>query len=242
MGLHEGAAAAVCDGTAVDEQDWIAGVFREPILQPHVRVWIYRRPALVLGCSARPDADLAKRAAAAGMDLCVRPSGGGAVLAGPWLLGASVVLPANDAFVAASIPGSFRWLGLAHAAWLRDLGIAARAVPAPVAFAGAALRWSCFGSLSYWEVESCGRKIVGLAQSRRRNGVLFSSGILIEPSPWERLCDMLGQPGEDAAELAGRTVSCAERLEAPAEAARLAQSLLDRLSPLVGGAKSETPG
>jgi len=235
--LPEGIAdAAVCRGTAVEEQAWIARVFREPVLRPSVRVWIYRRPALVLGCSARPGADLAKRAAATGVDLCIRPTGGGAVLVGRWLLGASVVLPAQDPFVAASIPGSFRWLGLAHAAWLQDLGIAAQAVPAPVAFAGATSRWSCFGGLSHWEVEACGRKIVGLAQSRRRNGVLFSSGILIEPPPWEMLCDMLGRPGEDAAELASRTVSCAERLEGPTEAEALAQSLLDRLSPLVGGA------
>ncbi len=243
MGLPGGVAgAAVCHGTAVDEQAWIAEGFREPILQPCVRVWIYRRPALVLGCSARPDAGLAERAAAAGMDVCVRPSGGGAVLAGPWLLGASVVLPAHDALVAASIPASFRWLGLAHAAWLQGLGIAAGAVPAPVAFAGAALRWSCFGGLSHWEVESHGRKIAGLAQARRRNGVLFSAGVLIEPSPWGSLCDVLGQPREDAVALAGRTVSCAERLDAPAQAATLAQSLLDRLSLLVGCANSETPG
>ncbi len=240
--MPEGLAdAAVGRGTAVEEQDWIAEVFRAPVARPSVRVWIYRRPALVLGCSARPDADLAKRAAARGADLCVRPTGGGVVLAGRWLLGASIVLPAQDPFVAASIPGSFRWLGLAHAAWLQDLGIASQAVPAPVAFAGAALRWSCFGGLSHWEVKACGRKIVGLAQARRRNGVLFSSGILIEPPPWELLCDTLGRPGEEAAELANRTVSCAERLEGPAEADALAQSLLDRLAQLAGGARSGSP-
>ncbi len=239
--MPEGVAdAAVRRGTAVEEQEWIARAFRDPVQRPSVRVWIYRRPALVLGCSARPGADLAKRALAKGMDLCVRPTGGGAVLAGRWLLGASVVLPAQDPFVVASIPGSFRWLGLAHATWLQDLGIAAHAVPAPVAFAGAALHWSCFGGLSHWEVEACGRKIVGLAQSRRRNGVLFSSGTLIEPPPWEMLCETLGRPGDEAAELASRTVSCAERLEEPAEAEALAQSLLDRLTPLTRGARPES--
>lgn len=229
--------AAVRRGTAVEEQAWIARVFRDPVQRPSVRVWIYRRPALVLGCSARPGADLAKRAAAKGMDLCTRPTGGGAVLAGRWLLGASVVLPAQDPLVAVSIPASYRWLGLAHAAWLQDLGIAAQSVPAPGEFAGAALHWSCFGGLSHWEVEACGRKIVGLAQSRRRNGVLFSSGTLIEPPPWEMLCETLGRPGNEAAELASRTVSCADHLDEPAEAQALAQSLLDRLSSLAGGAR-----
>lgn len=233
MRLPDRIDAAVCTADAAEEQSWIAAALGEPILAPRLRVWSYRRPAVVLGLSRRTDAALAEAAARAGVHLCARPSGGGAVLAGPWLLGASVVLPPQHALVAASIPRSFRWLGEAHAAWLQDLGVAARTVAAPPTGDDAALSWACFGRLSHWEVDADGRKIVGLAQARRRHGVLFSSGILIDRSPWQVLCDVLGQPAAHAQALAGRTVSCGEILGRPVAAENVAPSLLRALTAAV---------
>ena len=221
--------AAVCRATALDEQAWIAEALAAPVPGRALRVWIYTKPAVVLGCSTGPDAAVAARSAAAGIEWCVRPSGGGAVLAGRWLLGASVIFPAQDPLIAASIPESFRWLGVAHAAWLRGLGIAVRAVASPAQSARDDLRWSCFGNSSRWEVEAQGRKIVGLAQARRRNGVLFSAGMLVEPPPWRLLCDVLGRPREDAIALSARTASCAELLGASVAAEDLAQSLAQAL-------------
>lgn len=225
--------AAVCAADAAAEQFWIASALGEPVSAPRLRIWAYRRPAVVLGRSRRADAAVAQEAARAGVQLCARPSGGGAVLAGPWLLGASVILPPQHALVAASIPRSFRWLGEAHAAWLQDIGVAARAAAAPPASNDAALSWACFGSLSHWEVEAVGRKIVGLAQARRRHGVLFSAGILISLPPWEVLCDVLGQPCAQAQALARRTVSCSETLGKCPDAETLAPSLLRALSEAV---------
>lgn len=225
--------AAVGAAEAADEQTWIASTLAEPVLAPQLRVWTYRRPAVVLGLSRRVDASLAEAAARAGVHLCARPSGGGAVLAGPWLLGASVVLPPQHAVVAASIPRSFRWLGEAHAAWLQDLGIAARAVAAPPAVDDKAIPWACFGSLSPWEVDADGRKIVGLAQARRRHGILFSSGVLVSRPPWQVLCDVLGQPAAHAQALDGRTVSCSEILGQPMDAESVAPALLRALSEAV---------
>lgn len=224
---------AVCRATAAEEQDWIAAVLREPVAKPAVRVWLYDRPAVVLGRSRPLTADLAERAADARADLSLRPSGGGAVLAGPWLLGASVILPPGGRLVTASIPQSFRWLGLAHVAWLAGIGIAARAVPESVGPRDDPLRWSCFASLSHWEVEVGERKIVGLAQARRRNGILFSSGALIASPPWQVLCDVLGQPSQHGRALAERTVSCAELLGRVPEVEHAANSLLQELSTVV---------
>jgi lipoate-protein ligase A len=223
-------AVAVCYATARQEQEWIAVALREPVSQPAVRVWTYAAAAVVLGCSGRSTPAMQERAIAAGAGLCIRPSGGGAVLAGTWLLGTSVILPPQHPLVVASIAESFRWFGLGHAAWLQSIGIAAHAVPAAVVPRGRALPWACFASLSHWEVEAGGGKIVGLAQCRRRNGVLLSSAALVAPPPWELLCDVLGEPPEDAAVLAARTASCRQIRGLPTTAEVLAPSLLLRLA------------
>jgi lipoate-protein ligase A len=223
-------AIAIYAATARQEQEWIAFALREPVSEPAVRVWTYGAAAVVLGCSGRPTSAMQERAVAVGAELGIRPSGGGAVLAGPWLLGTSVILPPQHPLVVASIAESFRWFGLGHAAWLQSIGIAARAVPSAEVPHGRALPWACFASLSHWEVQAGGGKIVGLAQCRRRNGVLLSSAALVAPPPWELLCDVLGEPPEDAAVLAARTASCRQILGLPTTTEALAPSLLLRLA------------
>ena len=109
-----------------EEQVWLTDALRAGIARPAVRVWIHSRTAVVLGCSGRQDAASAARARAAGVELCVRPSGGGAVLAGPWMMSTSVVLPTGHPLVAPGIARSFAWLGSAHCDWLQRLGITAR--------------------------------------------------------------------------------------------------------------------
>lgn len=222
------AAITVHGATAQQEVDWIELALREPVVQPAVRVWAYGAPAVVLGCSRPQTGAMSKRADLAGVALCKRQTGGGAVLAGPWLLGASVVLPARHPLVLASVPPSYRWFGLVHAAWLDAIGVAARALPRPQAPHEAAA-WACFASLSHWEVQAQGCKIVGLAQCRRRNGIVFSSGVLLGPPPWELMCEVLDEPHAHATALAERTTSCAQVLARPVDGAALAESLLLRL-------------
>lgn len=81
-----------------------------------------------------------------------------------------------------------------------------------------------------------GRKIVGLAQVRRKQGVLLASGTLVSAPAWQVLCDALGQPAEDARRLARLTTSCEEQLGATVLmevlAERLSLALLDLLGPL----------
>jgi lipoate-protein ligase A len=221
---------AVHAASVQQELDWIDLALREPVMRPALRVWNYTTPEVVLGCSRKADSAMLERASAAGVRLSKRPTGGGAVLAGPWLLGTSVVLPAQHPFVVTGLVQSYRWFGFAHAAWLRSIGIAARAVAAAQAPRAPALSWACFATLSHWEVEAGGGKIVGLAQCRRRNGTVFSSAVLVGAPPWEMLCGVLGEPLADVAVLAGRTASCTQLLARPQPAETLASSLLLRLA------------
>jgi lipoate-protein ligase A len=221
--------AAAWDANAAEEQAWILQSLRERVRHPEIRAWIYRSPSVVLGCSQRADAGMLERAAAQGVELCVRPSGGGAVLAGSWMLGASVLLPPEHPLIVPGIAPSFRWFGEAHARWLNDLGMGARCAPSPEVGSGRHMSWACFGSLSHWELQAGGGKIVGLSQARKRNGVLLSSGVLVGPSPWGLLCEVMGTGSGYAAILARRTTSCEQLLGVPVNREFVAGSLLAAL-------------
>ena len=72
-------------------------------------------------------------------------------------------------------------------------------------------------------------KIVGLAQARRRNGVLLASAVLLEPPPWALLCNVMNKPLAQAAALAGRTSSCARMLGQVINPATLVPALREAL-------------
>lgn len=217
-----------------EEQAWNRARLAEPVLRPAVRLWTYAAPGIVLGCA---QASLRERLAGCTTPFAQRDSGGGAVLTGPWMLSASIVLPAGHALVGTGTVSSYRWLGVLHAGLLRDLGIGAYAVPpeeARLALPADALKWACFGGLSPWEVVVGQRKIVGLAQVRRRTGVLLTSGTLIAPPEWPLLCGALGGDPADADRLRACTTSCAEQLGAPLMATVLAERLHHMLIDVLG--------
>ena len=207
----------------------------EPVTQPRFRVWTYRTPTIVLGCSQR-----ARQAALApqlplGVEMLVRPSGGGAVLTGPWMVSASVVLPLSHPWAQGRLPDSYRDLGQLHGEVLAGLGVAAQAlpeadVPAANARLGAAVDWACYGSLAPWElVDAAGRKLVGLAQRRQRTGVLLVAGTLATPPDWTLLCGAMGQP-DDVGAMHRRTVDCASLADRPWNTALLAERLQQALA------------
>lgn len=203
--------------TIADEHAWVASALGAPVAGARWRVWLYPAAEIVLGCSQRALYEEVVRRAPAGVAVSVRPSGGGAVLAGPWMVGASVVLPPGHRLLAGGLVGSYRWLGELHAQLMREAGVDARAVaPQPPGSPAAcgAVRWACFGSLSPWEVtDAAGRKLTGLAQQRRRGGVAFSAGTLVSRPDWRLLCEALGAPG-DAMRLEHLTAACDEAPEA----------------------------
>lgn len=135
-----------------------------------------------------------------------RASGGGAVLAGPWLLPAAVRLPRDHPLLRSGPAALARWFGELHLQWLHAAGVTeARMHAGP-----AREHWACFGGCNVGEVTVDGRKLVGIAQAWRRSGVLVVAGTLLRPPPWAVLCEALGRPASEAAELAAATVTLRE--------------------------------
>lgn len=220
---------------ALTEQAWNLAALEKPVAGPSFRIWTYRRPGIVLGCGQGA-------LLAAVLDRCEgrlsclkRESGGGAVLTGPWLVSASVALPLDHPW-AGKVVDSYRPLGELHGGLLRGLGVSAQVLapedlaPARNKNAMGVADWACFGGLSPWEVVSAeGRKIVGLAQRRRRTGVLLVAGTLINPPHWPLLCEALGRPEHETA-LRRCTVSLGEVLGREIDAQRFALTLEETLA------------
>lgn len=188
---------------------------------------------MVLGCSQREWHGEVQQRLGARADALLRESGGGAVLVGPWLVGASVVVPHDHPWVRGGVVPSYRRIAELHVDALAALGIASRALPpAEVSAAndaGPVVRWACYGSLSPWEVvDGGGRKLVGLAQRRRRDSVLLVAGTLVGAPDWALLCGALDHP-DDEPVLRARTVSCGEIARRPIEPAAFAAALGRRL-------------
>lgn len=227
--------------TIADEHAWVADALAAPVERARWRVWRYREAEIVLGCSQRGLLEQVAQRVAPGVGVSVRPSGGGAVLAGPWMVGVSVVLAPGHPLLGAGLVASYRWLGELHVQSMGAAGIEARAVEPQAAreAAGAAgatsLRWACFGSLSPWEVvDASGRKLTGLAQQRRRTGVAFSAGTLVSRPDWRILCEALGAPG-DTGRLERVTAACNEASGAARiEADEWAQSIDAALRRVLG--------
>lgn len=254
-------ATGASDLDAAREQRWNECQLAEPVLQPRMKVWTYREGAIVLGRSQHA---LADRPAAAGMcgapagdaagmspdgladsgavnlPLVKRGAGGGAVLVGPWLLSASLLLPLDDPRMAAtSVADSYRWLGEAMVETLAELGVAARAVPPAERIpAPERLAWACFAGVAPWEVvvddpaTGVARKLVGFAQRRSRHGVLLALGALVQPAPWRLLAQTLGHPVALADELAATTVDLASVSPRPVSNDEFLAALWPRLQPM----------
>ncbi len=156
-------------------------------------VWAHRvdAPALVLGSTT--DDGLVDRATAAavGVEVCRRRSGGGLVLVEPasscWI---DVLIPRTDPRWDDDVNRSFSWVGGLWASVLRSLGVDDVAVhdgPLVDREFGRAL---CFAGLGPGEVtvaSAGGRsKVVGLSQRRTRSAARFQ-GLFVSEWSAERL-------------------------------------------------------
>jgi lipoate---protein ligase len=203
-------------GSALAEQEMIRHSLDNVLQRPSVAMWSYSSIALVLGRSQRPSAAMLQRAAGEGMDVVVRASGGGAVIAGPWMCGHTSLVPPEHALARMSLPRSYEAIGEAWRRALARFGIPTDIAPpvtASLAGVDPASRWACFAGLSCGELVGPGnRKIVGLAQVRRRNGVAICAGLLLSQPDWRRLVRLwLGQEDDAVAQsLRDGTVSCQE--------------------------------
>ena len=168
---------------------------------PTLRWYRPTRPAIVLGRGQARDLPASSNA---GMEVLTRFSGGGAVLLAPDVLGLDVLVPAGDPFLEGDLTAVFSRVGAVWATALSELGVQDVSVHAG---AGTARRQGdarqrllaavCYATLGRGEVLAAGRKLVGLAQRRRRPGALVQCGLLRrwEPAP---LLAALGAGPRDA--------------------------------------------
>jgi len=225
--------------TIAQEQAWNRQQMLEPVTRPRLAVWQYEAPAIVLGCSQRKFEDGARARLGGAAELLLRPSGGGAVLTGPWMVSCSVVLPLDHPWVQGRLPDSYHGLGQLHVDLLSNLGVPSTALPpdqvdACNARTGPTVPWACYGSLAPWEVvDAAGRKLVGLAQRRQRTGVLLVAGTLVTPPEWALLCSAMGQPQDEAA-MRRRTVDCTQLSATPPDVRQLARALQQALDQALG--------
>lgn len=239
---HPTVGGALTIAHAAAEQAWNHRQLAAPVRAPRVRVWTYPKPGVVFGCAQAGLHAEAARAARTDCALVQRRAGGGAVLVGPWMLSSSIVLPPDHRLLAGGTVASYRWLGALHAGLMRDFGIPAHALsPAELARRASepTLGWACFGGLSPWEVIADDRKLVGLAQLRRRDGVLLTTGTLLHRPDWALLCRALDRPGTDIDRLDAVTTSCAELLGTRIHVETLADSLHQMLTDVLGAVDDE---
>lgn len=186
---------------------------------PALRWYWAATPALILGVFQPPETANAVACAAHGIPVVRRRSGGTGVLAGPPLLSCDIALPVGHRLAPPDVTESYRWLGEAWLTTLSGLGVpglrlvpvaevradpyrAPRQPPADGIWSDADLvHRACFGSLSPYEVAVGPRKLVGLAQVRRRGGVLLQVGL---PLVWQAdlLADLLAPRPADRDRLA----------------------------------------
>jgi len=174
-------------------------------------------PALVLGRSAggTPADEAACRRNA--VTLLRRSSGGGPVLWDAGLLALDLALPRGHRLALDDVVATYAFLGEAVAGALSALGAHARVITLPEARAddpeGAWLAGrACFGGRSPYEVAVDGRKVVGLAQTRRQVGALLQAGIALRLDA-SGLADLLDLPSGERALLASGLADRAGGLE-----------------------------
>jgi lipoate---protein ligase len=148
--------------------------------EPTRAVWVHEvdRPALVLG-STQDDTTIDRGAAAAlGIEVVRRHSGGGAVLLVPgevaWL---DVILPGGDALWEEDVSRASHWLGQVWRAALADLGVGGATVHDGALACGPLGRVVCFGAIGPGEVIVGVRKVVGISQRRTRVAARFQCAV-----------------------------------------------------------------
>jgi lipoate-protein ligase A len=168
---------------------------------PTLRLYGWSPPCLSLGYGQRVDeVDLA-RLASSGWTLVRRPTGGRAILHTDELT-YSLALPAHHPLAAGGVIESYRRISAALLAALRILGAVPQADPQAAGAQGGTV---CFETPSHYEITAMGKKLVGSAQVRRKDGVL-QHGTLPLCGDLARICNALRYETEAAREQAKEQV------------------------------------
>ncbi|HUG37223.1 MAG TPA: biotin/lipoate A/B protein ligase family protein [Candidatus Limnocylindrales bacterium] len=148
---------------------------------PTLRFFAWAPPTISLGYGQRLDGRVDLDAAARmGVGLVRRLTGGSAILhEGPeaevtyGVTGAAGDFPGAD-----DLHGTYRWIGVALAAGLRELGASVEMVPVRPSDP-AAMPAFCFARTGSHEIEVDGRKLVGSAQRRQGDAFLQHGSVML---------------------------------------------------------------
>jgi lipoate-protein ligase A len=166
-----------------------------------VHWWRPSTPALVLGLWLRHRAQQVVEYAAcerAEIDVLERKAGGGAVLLDEHIVCGAVSVPLPHAVIGDDLTESYRWLGdlLAQLVHGRRVDVAEARADVATAKTDPWLLATCYGTLSPHEVVVNAKKVVGLAQVRRKHAALFQIGILLRDQ--SNVADFLKAPDREA--------------------------------------------
>lgn len=196
----------------------------------HRAVWWFEvtGPAIALGSTQRLDVVDRAAAAAAGVEVLRRRSGGGAVWLAPgevtWV---DVVLPAGDPWWEDDVGRSAAWLGRVWQAALADVGVAGTVVHDGPMGRTAASGLVCFAGVAPGELTLDGRKVLGISQRRTRAGARFQCAVLHRWDP-DPLVDLFDLTATARADLRVDVVDAATGI-GPVEPAALVAALRARL-------------
>jgi lipoate-protein ligase A len=165
------------------------------------------RPAVILGAAQKPTILDLTATGQAGYAVYKRTSGGAVVLAGPGFLSLDVALPPYSVLASADVTRAYQWFGECWVDALARLEVSsylvepweARQAKLDLAAASEAVqlvKLVCFGTLSSYEVASeDSRKLVGLAQVKRRGASLLQAGFHQHwpGSEFARILDLSGE-------------------------------------------------
>lgn len=180
---------------------------------PTLRLYAWEPPCLSLGL-AQPVSDVDLSALARhGWQLVRRPTGGRAILHTDELT-YSVIAPGDEPRVAGSVLESYRRLSQALVQALQRLGLPAQADKEYALPTGARVGEPvCFEVPSNYEITVAGKKLIGSAQARRKQGVL-QHGSLPLCGDLTRITQALVYPDETArARAAARLLEHATNVE-----------------------------
>ena len=166
--------------------------------------------------------------------VAVRASGGGAVWLSPDVLSLDVLVPAAHPWYTDQLGDLFMHVGRVWARALRGVGVDVLTVhdgPAEARRRGSAREQLaaavCYATRGRGEVLWQGRKLVGLAQRRRRHGAMVQCGLLRrwDPAP------LLSRLGADRCddEIAGAAVGLADILPDPPADDPIMRAVLDAI-------------
>ena len=196
---------------AVDEA--VLEAVGKGIVPPTLRLYAWEPPCLSLGY-AQPAADVSlEELTSRGWELVRRPTGGRAILHTDELT-YSVIGPHNDPHLAGGILESYSNLSRALLSALHMLGIPAEALERSAGPDARAIERGeeknknpvCFEIPSNYEITVDGKKLVGSAQARRKEGVL-QHGSLPLCGDLTRVVQVLKFPDDRAQEDAARRLS-----------------------------------